>query len=120
MISSQKLNLGHSFTEATVVLIDSASVSLDAALGNTFYLNAEGDRTLEAPLNPVDGQKIVIRHLAASAARTLSLSSSAGGFRFGSDITSITQTASGTSDYIGCIYNGSVNFWDVVAYAKGF
>lgn len=105
---------------ATITLTDGATPALDASLGNVFRLAAAGDRTIAVPSNAVGGQKIVIEHLASGGARTLALNSGAGGFRFGSDITALTQTASGKTDYIGCIYNDTDSKWDVVGYTKGF
>ena len=115
----------HGFAEkrmviATIALSDGATPALDASLGNVFRLAASGDRTIAVPSNAQAGQKIVIEHFASAAGRTLSLNSGAGGFRFGSDITSLTQTASGKTDYIGCIYNDTDSKWDVVAVTKGF
>jgi hypothetical protein len=104
----------------TVALVDGATPALDASLGNVFTLAAGGDRTIAVPSNPTNGQKIIIRHLASGGARTLGLNTGAGGFRFGSDIPSLTQTVSGDTDYIGCVYSSIDSFWDVVAYAKGF
>src|SRR5262245_35090365 len=76
-----------------VTLTDGATVALDAALGNVFRLVAAGDRTISAPTNkPAAGQfqKIVIRHEASGANRTLTLTTgSAGAFRFGTDFTSL-------------------------------
>lgn len=106
--------------DVVVALSDGATPALDASLGNVFTLSAAGDRTIAVPSNPVAGQKIVIRHLASGGARTLALNSGAGGFRFGTDITALSQTASGKIDYIGCIYNSADSKWDVVAYVKGY
>ncbi len=103
-----------------VALVDGATPALDASLGTVFTLAAGGDRTIAIPSNATNGQKIVIRHLASGGARTLALNSGAGGFRFGSDITALTQTVSGKTDYIGCIYSSIDSKWDVVAYTKGF
>lgn len=103
-----------------VTLSDGATPALDASLGTVFVLTAAGDRTIAVPSNATAGQKIVIRHLASGGARTLALNSGAGGFRFGTSITALTQTASGKTDYIGCIYNSTDSKWDVVAYSKGF
>jgi len=102
------------------VLSDGATPALDASLGNFFTLAAAGDRTIAVPSNAVNGQKIVIRHLASGGARTLALNTGAGGFAYGSDITALTQTVSGKYDYIGCIYNSTSTFWHVVSYTKGF
>lgn len=103
-----------------VTLTDGATPALDASLGNVFVLVAAGNRTIAVPSNAVAGQKIVIRHNASGGARTLSLNTGAGGFRFGTDITALTATTSGKTDYIGCIYNATDSKWDVVAYVKGF
>lgn len=103
-----------------VALVDGATPALNASLGFMFTLAAGGDRTIAVPTSPTNGQKIVIRHLASGAGRTLALNTGAGGFRFGSDITSLTLTASGKTDYIGCIYSAIDSFWDVVAVTKGF
>lgn len=107
--------------ETVVTLTDGASVALDASLGNLFALTAAGSRTISAPTNAVAGQKIVIMHRASGAAQTLTLTTgSAGAFRFGSDITALTQTVSAKVDYIGAIYNATDSRWDVVSYVKGF
>ena len=105
---------------SVVGLTDGATVALDASLGNTFRLVAGGDRTLLAPSNPIDGQKITVIHYASGANRTLTLTTGAGGFRFGTDITALSATTSGKSDYLGFIYNGADNRWDIVAAVKGY
>lgn len=105
---------------ATQTLTDGATPALDASLGSVFRLAAAGDRTIAVPSNALSGQKIVIQHYASGGARTLALNSGAGGFRFGTDVTALTQTASGKTDYIGCIYNATDSKWDVVAYSKGY
>ena len=105
---------------AVVALLDGATPALDASLGTTFILSAAGDRTIAIPTNPTSGQKIIIQHFASGGARTLSLNTGIGGFRFGSDITALSATASGKTDYIGAIYNAADSRWDVVAYSKGY
>ena len=111
---------GAALTLGSSTLTDGATPALNAALGNIFVLTAAGNRTIAVPSNAVAGQKIVIKHIASGAARTLALNTGAGGFRYGSDITGLTETASGKSDYIGAIYNGTDSKWDVCAYAKGY
>jgi hypothetical protein len=115
---------GGALRDAVVTLTDAASVALDALLGDTFYLGANGDRTIATPTNkPGSGfiQRITIRHEALGANRTLSLTTgSAGAFRFGTFVTALTATLSGTVDYIGAIYNHLDDRWDVVSYSKGF
>lgn len=101
-------------------LADGATPALDASLGNLYILSATGDRTIAVPTNPSVNKRIVIRHFASGGARTLSLNTGAGGFRFGSDVTTLTQTVSGKSDYIAVMWNEVDSFWDVVGYIKGF
>ena len=121
-IVSSKLNLTAVTRLATsaIVLTDGATPALDASLGNYFTLAAAGNRTIAVPSNATNGQKIIIRHLASGGARTLALNTGAGGFRFGEDITALTETTSGKTDYIGAIYSSIDSFWDVVGYMKGF
>jgi hypothetical protein len=110
--------------DTVVTLTDGATVALNAALGNVFDLVAVGDRTISVPTNkPAAGktQRVVIRHAASGANRTLTLTTgSAGAFRFGADITALTATTSGLTDYIGCVYDAVDDRWDVVSYTKGF
>lgn len=108
------------FISGNVTLADGATPALDASLGDTFTLTAGGNRTIAVPSNPTANQKITIKHVASAADRTLALNTGAGGFRFGTDITALTATTSGKTDYIGCIYNATDSKWDVVAYAKGY
>jgi len=120
-VASGRSRFGGAIVPLSVVaLTDGATPALDASLGNIFYLDAAGNRTIAVPTNPTDGQKIVIRHFANGGARTLALNTGAGGFRFGTDITALSATGSGLMDYIGCIYNGVDGFWDVVSVIKGF
>jgi hypothetical protein len=113
-------DLALTVTGAVIALTDEATPALDASLGSTFTLSATGNRTIAVPTNPTDGQRIVIVHYASGGARTLALNSGTGGFLFGTDITTLTETTSGKRDLIGCIYNTTLNKWCVVAYAKGF
>lgn len=106
--------------QTVVALSDGATPALDASLGDQFNLVAAGNRTIAVPINPTAGQRIIIRHQASGAARTLSLNTGAGGFRFGTDITELTETPQNKTDYIGCIYHIAFQKWDVVAYVKGF
>jgi hypothetical protein len=106
-----------------VTLTDGANITLNSALGNTFKVITEGNRTIDAPTNAVGAglvQKIVILHEASGAARTLSLATGAGAFRFGDTVTGLSATNDGDVDYIGCIWNQADDRWDVVSYVKGY
>lgn len=105
--------------KGTIILTDGATPALDASLGDVFRLAAAGNRTIAVPTNPRAAQRIIIQHFASGGARTLSLNTGAGGFRFNSDITALTATASGKTDYIGALYNDTDSKWDVIAVTKG-
>lgn len=110
--------------DQVIALTDGASVALNAALGNTFQLTLGGNgRTIAAPSNPVNGQKIVIRVYNPSAFNTFTFTTTSGGFRGGTDV-EIDGTedtpASGLMDYYGCIYNSTDTMWDVVAKVQGY
>lgn len=103
-----------------ITLTDGATVALDASQGYVFMLTAGGNRTISPPTNPAANQKLIIKHKASGGARTLALSTSTGGFRFGTSISALAATTSGKVDYIGAIYNVDDNKWDIVAYSQGF
>lgn len=117
------IHTANALREAVVSLSDVANPALDSSLGNIFTLTATGNRLIGIPSNPPPAgvtQKIIIEHTASGAARTLGLSGTTGGFNFGTDITSLTATASGLTDHIGCVYNHARNEWDIVAVSKGY
>jgi hypothetical protein len=109
------------YTDTVVTLTDGVGSVIDSTLGNIFSMTATADRTLGTTTGSVNGQKIIIEFTASGGARTLTLpNSTTGDFAFGSDITAITQTASGKTDYVGAIYHSSDARYHVVAYAKGY
>jgi hypothetical protein len=103
-------------------LTDGASIALDASLGNHFRVTLAGNRTLAAPTNPVDGQYIRIEVIQdATGTRTLTLTTGALGFAFGTDIPSITLTTTANArDFIECVYNSTSQRWYVVRFVKGY
>lgn len=107
------------FLNRVVTLTDAATIAVDASLGNTFDVTLGGNRTLGAPTNPINGQKVTFRiRQDATGGRTLAFDAI---YRFGLDLVSFTaSTAANKLDYIGCIYNGADTKWDVVAVSKGF
>jgi hypothetical protein len=105
-----------------VALADAATILVDASLGNAFRVTLGGNRTLGAPSNPTDGQMILFEiKQAAGGGDTLTLAGGAGGYAFGSTITSFTMTATANKvDLIGCRYNAAAGVWWVIALAQGF
>ncbi len=101
-------------------LADADRISTDAAVANLFRVSLNGNRTLAAPTNPTDGQRVVWELTAAGGQRILVPASGAGGFVFGRDIAGLTPIEAGTTDYLGAIYSQTADRWRITAYAKGF
>lgn len=82
---------------------------------NAFGLN--GSVTVAAPSGtPVDGQRIILRFEDAGTSQTLNWTTTSGAYRaIGNTLPS--ATSSGKISYVGCIYNSTDVFWDVVAVA---
>jgi len=105
--------------DQVVALTDAATIATDASLGNVFTVTLGGNRTLGAPTNPTNGQKIIYQiKQDATGSRTLGYNAV---FRFGTDVASptLTTTASKT-DYLGFIYSSADTKWDCLAVAKGY
>ena len=117
--AGQGFQLKTSLLNAVVAVTDGATLATDASLGTTFTVTLGGNRTLSAPTNPTNGQKITYRITQdATGSRTLAFDAV---FNFGSLVPSLTLTTTpNKTDYIGCIYNSSSAKWDVVAISKGF
>lgn len=102
-----------------VALTDAATIATDASLGNHFRVTLGGNRTLGAPTNPADGQRVIWEIIQdATGTRTLAYNAV---FKFGTDITAavLTTTAS-KRDFLGCVYSSTAAFWYVVAFVRGY
>lgn len=108
-----------SLETAVVALTDAPTISINAALGNTFTVTLGGNRTLGTPTNPVSGQKIIVRVTQDGVGgRQLSYSS---GWSLGIDFVGLPlSTSPGVTDYIGAIYNTLTSKWDVVSIMRGY
>lgn len=121
VLSLDEVRFNGRASSAVITLTDAATIALDASLGTRFKCASATSRTLGAPTNPVDGQQIVFTwENTDSSDHLLSLNTGSGGFRFGSDITTLTDTVAGKKDRITAIYDEADDFWDVVGYVKGF
>lgn len=108
-------------TDTIVALSDGAGSVIDCSTGNIFTMTATADRTLGTTTNCVDGQKFIIAFTASGADRTLTLpTSTSGDFAYGTDVTALTATTSGKTDFVGCIYSTTANRARVVATSKGY
>ena len=120
--SAGGVSMSRRATTGIATLTDGASISLDASLGNHFRVTLGGNRTLAAPTNPTDGQRIMIEVIQdGTGGRALTLTTGTNGFAFGTDITGITlSTAIGARDFIGAVYNSTAQRWYVIAFVKGY
>lgn len=104
---------------AVVALTDAATITTNAALANVFTVTLAGNRTMAAPTNPANGQKIIYRiKQDATGTRTLTWNAV---FRFGTDVLNPTLTTTpNKTDYIGFIYNATDSTWDCLAVTHGY
>lgn len=102
---------------AATSITGTGTVTPDGTLGPTFYTTVSGALTLNGPTGGVDGQKVTFRIL-NDASHSVTLATGSGNFRFGTDITSYTNSVSLT-DYIGAIWNSAASRWDIVSIIQG-
>jgi hypothetical protein len=115
------LGHGHLVPNPPVAVSYASTITLNAALGSLFRVTATGNPSFAAPSNPTDGQVIVVEFTASGADRTASLvQGSAGAWKFGTDVTALTATTSGLTDFWQAVYRASVDRWRVIGYVKGY
>lgn len=103
-----------------VALTDAATIATDASTGRLFRVTITASRTLGVPTNPADGMRVMWEVTASGTGPwTLTMASGAGGFKFGTDFTSIPAISTGTTTYIGCLYSSRDSFWHVLAVGSG-
>lgn len=102
-----------------VELMDGATIQANAALGSHFYVTLGGNRTLAAPLNLRDGQRIIFEIIQdATGSRTLAFD---GKFKFGNTLDSIIlSTGAHKHDFIGVIYKVLEDALYVVGFLDGY
>jgi hypothetical protein len=103
-----------------VVAASATSGSLTPNGDTTDLYNAlglTGAITLNAPSGtPVDGQKLIIRLEDNGTGRGITWTTSSGAFR-AVGVTLPTTTIASKVTYIGCVYNSTDVFWDIIAVA---
>jgi hypothetical protein len=78
-------------------------------------LGLTGGITVAAPSGtPSDGQKLVLRIRDNGIARSISWTTTSGGYR-AIGVSLPTTTIAGKLVYVGCVYNSTDTFWDVIA-----
>jgi hypothetical protein len=106
---------------APVDLTDQATIATNCALGQHFRVILEGNRTLGAPTNPLDGQRIVHEFIQdATGGRTLVVNN-ANKWHFGVEITSVTlSTTPSKRDFMTSIYHQNTDRYNIVGFVKGY
>lgn len=103
-----------------VVAASATSGSLTPNGDTTDLYNAlglTGAITLNAPSGtPVDGQKLIIRLEDNGTGRGITWTTSSGAFR-AVGVTLPTTTVASKVTYVGCVYNSTDVFWDIIAVA---
>lgn len=99
-----------------VSVTSAASITIDASLGNIFYLNLGTSPTFNAPTNPTSGQQItlIIEHSAANNVATWNAA-----WLFPGGVDAILSTSNGAVDLICAVYHSDVGGW-LTTFAKGF
>jgi hypothetical protein len=97
----------------------SGTITPRASTSDVFtMLGLTGSVTVAAPSGtPTNGQKLILRIRDNGTARTLSWANTSGGYR-AIGITLPTTTIPNKIAYVGCIYNTTDTFWDVIAYTQ--
>lgn len=103
-------------SSATITGSAGGTITPTSASTNQYTVTALGAAaTIAIPSGtPIDGQKLTIRIKDNGTARTLTWTTSAGGYRAVGVYLPTTTTLSKVT-YVGCIYNSQDSFWDVVA-----
>lgn len=104
---------------AVVNLTDAATIVVDASLGNDFRVTIGGNATMSTPVNPSNGQQIIVAVTQGSGGSfTLTWAS---GYEFSVGLPQPTlSTGAGQTDLLGFIYNSTKGAWLFAAYVNGF
>jgi hypothetical protein len=114
------LTATQSVTAGVVTLTFSSTLSVNAAAGNTFRVTMTGNTTISAPTNPVDSQKITFELIQdATGSRTVTWSSSAGGYDFGTAGAPVLTTTASKRDLAGFQYSSSLAKWMYLGISLG-
>lgn len=89
-----------------IVLLDGATINVNAAIGSTFRVTLGGNRTLANPTNLTDGQRLHFRiKQDGTGSRTLTFGSM---YKFPGASKTLTTTA-GALDTVECQYDATDN-----------
>ena len=95
--------------------ITSGTITPDSSVTQYSIVGLTDTTAIAAPSgSPTNGQKLVLRIKDSGVTRQLSWTTTSGGYR-AVGITLPLTTVAGKNTYVGCIYNSTDTFWDVVA-----
>ena len=113
--------MGGKLAPAVTELTDGATIAVDAALGNDFYVTIAGDRTMEAPSSPADGQTLILELIQdGTGSRTVTWASGTGGYSFGSGSAPVLSTAAAATDQVAFRYSARKEEWLYLGSMTGF
>jgi hypothetical protein len=103
-------------------LADAAPTAVNAALGNYFTWLLGASRTLSAPSNPTSGQyiELQIQQPASGGPYTVTWTSGAAGYSFGTDGAPVLSTAASAVDQVGFRYSALLGKWCCQGWKLGF
>jgi hypothetical protein len=104
---------------AVINLTDSATIAVDASLGNDFRVTIGGNRAMANPINAVDGQKIVMQIAQGAGGPYTVTWGTAYSFSAGLPQPTLSTTA-GQTDLLAFVYNNAMGKWLFVAFVSGF
>ena len=104
---------------AVVALTDGPQIAVDASLGNDFRVTIASSRTMENPVNPSDGQKIVFQITQGTAGSSTITWGSVYEFSTGLPQPTLSTTP-GLTDLLAFIYNAAKGKWLLAAFVSGF
>lgn len=104
---------------AVVTLTDSATIAVDASLGNDFRITLGGNRTMATPSNPSNGQQIIFQVTQGTGGPyTITWDN---GYEFSSGLPQpALSVGEGQTDLLGFVYHTVRGTWLLAAYLNGF
>lgn len=102
-----------------VALVDAATISINAALGNDFYVALGASRILGAPTNPTDRQIIRVDFIQPASGGPYTITYNAI-YDFGAITAPVLSTTASKIDTMAFRYVASINKWTYLGAGLGF
>jgi hypothetical protein len=105
-------------TRLVTTLTDAANIAVDAATGDEFTVTLGGNRTIDAPTNPINGRMMLFRlRQDATGSRTITWNAA---FAFTTGLPAPTlSTGANKIDYVGFVYDSTTAKWHCLSYVLG-